>query len=295
MVIVDYSQTAISTLMAELKGRTDAEISTPLIRHMIINALRSYKVKYGKEYGNLVIACDNKKYWRKSIFPNYKANRKKARDDSGFDWHAIFEALNQVKVELDEHFPYALIDVDGAEADDVIASLVFWSQENNLQQNGLFEEPEPILIISGDHDFVQLQRYDNVKQYSPIQRNWVKAEDSADFVLMEHILSGDKGDGVPNFLSPDDTFITGKRQKPIRKKDLEVWRKQSIVEWEGTPNEQNVKRNAELIDLRNIPNDIQNAIINNYTVQLPSRNKSQLLNYFIANKMKNMIEHLGEF
>lgn len=295
MVIVDYSQTAISTLMAELKGRTDAEISTPLIRHMIINALRSYKVKYGKEYGNLVIACDNKKYWRKSIFPNYKANRKKARDDSGFDWHAIFEALNQVKVELDEHFPYALIDVDGAEADDVIASLVFWSQENNLQQNGLFEEPEPILIISGDHDFVQLQRYNNVKQYSPIQRNWVKAEDSADFVLMEHILSGDKGDGVPNFLSPDDTFVAGKRQKPIRKKDLEVWRKQSIVEWAGTPNEQNVKRNAELIDLRNIPNDIQNAIINNYTVQLPSRNKSQLLNYFIANKMKNMIEHLGEF
>ena len=65
MIIVDYSQTAISTLMAELRGRTDAEINTSLIRHMIVNALRSYKNKFGKEFGQLVIACDNKKYWRK--------------------------------------------------------------------------------------------------------------------------------------------------------------------------------------------------------------------------------------
>lgn len=295
MIIVDYSQTAISTLMAELRGRTDVEISTPLIRHMIINALRSYKVKYGNEFGNIVIACDNKKYWRKQIFPHYKANRKKARDDSGFDWHAIFEALNQIKQELAENFPYPVVEADTAEADDIIASLVLWTQENDLIQDGLDMEPQPVLILSGDHDFTQLQRYKNVKQYSPIQRKFVKADEPIERIVMEHILMGDKGDGVPNFMSPDDVFVSGGRQKPIRKKDLEEWKKLSISDWDGTPHEAGVRRNAMLVDFRNIPENIRESIINNYTSQKNTRDKSQLLNYFIAHKMKNMMEHITEF
>jgi len=295
MIIVDYSQTAISTLMAELRGRTDAEISTPLIRHMIVNALRSYKNKFGKEFGQLVIACDNKKYWRKQMFPYYKANRKKARDDSGFDWHAIFEALNQIKSELAEHFPYAVVEVDTAEADDIIASLVMWSQEHDLVQQGLEAEPQPVLILSGDHDFTQLQRYKNVKQYSPIHKKWVKATESIDEIVMEHILMGDKGDGVPNFMSPDDVFVSGGRQKPIRKKDLEQWKKLDVSHWNGTPHEAAIKRNIQMVDLRMIPQDIVQNIINNYTQQKDVRDKSQLLNYFIAHKMKNLMEHITEF
>lgn len=295
MIIVDYSQTAISTLMGELRGRTDVEISTPLIRHMIVNALRSYKVKYGNEFGNIVIACDNKKYWRKQVFPYYKANRKKARDDSGFDWHAIFEALNQIKQEIAEHFPYPVVEVDTAEADDIIATLAMWTQDNDLVQDGLDFEPQPVLILSGDHDFTQLQRYKNVKQYSPIHKKWVKAEESIDKIVMEHILMGDKGDGVPNFLSPDDVFVNGGRQKPIRKKDLEEWKKLSVSDWIGTPHEANILRNSKLVDLRNIPEDISKTIINNYTSQKDVRDKSHLLNYFIAHKMKNLMEHITEF
>jgi hypothetical protein len=295
MIIVDYSQTAISTLMGELRGRTDAEISTPLVRHMIVNALRSYKNKYGKEYGEIVIACDNKHYWRKKMFPYYKANRKKARDTSGFDWHAIFEALNQVKQELSEHFPYPVVEVESAEADDIIASLVLWTQDNDVVQEGLDVIAQPVLILSGDHDFTQLQRYKNVKQYSPIHKKWVKAEESIDKVVMEHILLGDKGDGVPNFLSPDDVFVSGGRQKPIRRKDLEEWKKLPISHWDGTQHETNIRRNANLVDLRNIPEDVKNNIINNYTSQKGVRDKSQLLNYFIAHKMKNLMEHITEF
>jgi hypothetical protein len=281
--------------MGELRGRTDVEISTPLIRHMIVNALRSYKVKYGNEFGNIVIACDNKKYWRKQVFPYYKANRKKARDDSGFDWHAIFEALNQIKQEISEFFPYPVIEVDTAEADDIIAALAVWTQENDLIQYGLDMEPQPVLILSGDHDFTQLQRYKNVKQYSPVHKKWVKAEESIDAVVMEHILMGDKGDGVPNFLSADDVFVSGGRQKPIRKKDLEQWKKLPISYWDGTPHEANIRRNAELVDLRNIPTPISDSIINSYTLQQGVRDKTNLLNYFIANKMKNLIEHITEF
>lgn len=295
MIIVDYSQTAISTLMAELRGRTDAEISTPLIRHMIVNALRSYKNKYGAEYGQIVIACDNRHYWRKKRFSYYKSNRKKARDASGFDWHAIFEALNQIKVEISENFPYPVIEAESAEADDVIASLVFWSQENDLVQEGLDMVPQPILIISGDHDFAQLQRYKNVKQYSPIHKKWIRLTATADVTLMEHILMGDKGDGIPNFMSDDDTFVNGKRQKPIRKKDLEQWRFANLSQWTGTQYEANLRRNADLIDLRNIPPDLVSEIINIFTTQKDVRDKSNLLNYFIANKMKNLLEHISDF
>jgi len=242
-----------------------------------------------------VIACDNKKYWRKQVFPYYKANRKKARDDSGFDWHAIFEALNQIKQEISEFFPYPVIEVDTAEADDIIAALAVWTQENDLIQYGLDMEPQPVLILSGDHDFTQLQRYKNVKQYSPVHKKWVKAEESIDAVVMEHILMGDKGDGVPNFLSADDVFVSGGRQKPIRKKDLEQWKKLPISHWDGTPHEANIRRNAELVDLRNIPTPISDSIINSYTLQQGVRDKTNLLNYFIANKMKNLIEHITEF
>jgi len=294
MIIVDYSQTAISTLMAELRGRTDAEISLPLIRHMIINAIRSYKTKFGDEYGDIVIACDNKNYWRKKIYPYYKANRKKARDDSGFDWHAIFEALNQIKLELSENFPYPVIEVDTAEADDIIATLVKWAQENELEQFGLDFEPQSILILSGDHDFAQLQRYKNVKQYSPIFKKWVKSKKPEE-ELMEKILLGDKGDGIPNFLSPDDTFVEGKRQKPIRRKDLSEWVKQPVSFWDGSEYEENIKRNIRMIDLRNIPEDISDEVINSYTQQKNVRDRSKLLNYFIAHKMKHLMEHITEF
>lgn len=281
--------------MAELRGRTDAEISTPLVRHMIVNAIRSYKNKYGNEFGNIVIACDNKKYWRKKMYPYYKASRKKTRDDSGFDWGAIFEALNLIKQELSEHFPYPLIEVDTAEADDIIASLVVWTQTNDLVQQGLEVVPQPVLILSGDHDFIQLQRYPNVKQYSPVLRKWVQAAGNPEHDLMEHILSGDKGDGVPNFLSPDDVFVSGGRQKPIKKKDLEEWRKLDVSHWDATSHAVNIKRNQQLIDLRYIPEDVVAGIIHSYVNQKDSRDRRHLLNYFITHKMKNLMENITEF
>ena len=281
--------------MAELRGRTDAEISTPLVRHMIVNAIRSYKNKYGNEFGNIVIACDNKKYWRKKLYPHYKASRKKTRDDSGFDWSAIFEALNLIKQELSEHFPYPVIEVDTAEADDIIASLVVWTQTHDLVQQGLEVVPQPVLILSGDHDFVQLQRYPNVKQYSPVLRKWVKAAGNPEHDLMEHILSGDKGDGVPNFLSPDDVFVSGGRQKPIKKKDLEEWRKLDISHWDATSHAVNIRRNQQLIDLRYIPEDVVAGIIHSYVNQKDNKDKRHLLNYFITHKMKNLMENITEF
>lgn len=292
MILIDYSQTAISTIMAEMRGHPNAEVNTPLIRHMIINALRNYKKSFGAQYGQMVIACDSKKNWRKGVFSHYKANRKKAREDSGFDWNAIYDALNQIKVELAEHFPYPVIEIDFAEADDVIASLVFYTQWPWRQPR-----LEPVLILSGDQDFAQLQRFDNVKQYSTVLSKWVTPGDGVtpQAFLMEHILTGDRGDGVPNFLSDADVFVAGKRQKPIRKKDLEQWRLGSVDDWRGTEHEERVLRNNQLVNLDCVPEDIQRDVINSYELQKASKDNSNLLEYFMAYRMRNFIELVSEF
>ncbi len=293
MIVVDYNQTAISSLMANLAGRRDVEVNIPLVRHMIINALRSYRKKFGPEFGDMVIACDNRHYWRRQYFPNYKANRKKSRDESGFDWNSIFEALHLVRSELTEHFPYPVIDVDGAEADDVIAVLAEYSQTMNT--DGLMPSAEPFLILSGDHDFQQLQKWNNVKQYAPVQKKFCKLKESPEAVLMEHIIMGDKGDGVPNILSCDDTFINGDRQRPIRKDKLAEWKTQKPEEFINSDEMwRNYQRNRELVDLSRIPEDIKESIIDSYEMQ-KGGDRSGLLNYFIANRMTQLIELVDEF
>jgi 5'-3' exonuclease len=293
VIVVDYNQTAISSLMANLAGRRDVEVNIPLVRHMIINALRSYRKKFGPEFGDMVIACDNRHYWRRQYFPNYKANRKKSRDESGFDWNSIFEALHLVRSELTEHFPYPVIDVDGAEADDVIAVLAEYSQTMNT--DGLMPSAEPFLILSGDHDFQQLQKWNNVKQYAPVQKKFCKLKESPEAVLMEHIIMGDKGDGVPNILSCDDTFINGDRQRPIRKDKLAEWKTQKPEEFINSDEMwRNYQRNRELVDLSRIPEDIKESIIDSYEMQ-KGGDRSGLLNYFIANRMTQLIELVDEF
>jgi 5'-3' exonuclease len=293
MIVVDFNQTAISNLMMEVGGRNDIEIQVPLLRHMILNSIRSYKKKFGKEYGELVIACDNQTYWRREYFPYYKAGRKKAREDSGFDWKTIFEALNLIRSELEVFFPYKVINVDGAEADDIIAVLAEWSQTNDTNSI-LFNEPKPFLILSGDHDFIQLQKYENVKQFSPIHKKFVKPEISPEKYIFEHIIRGDKGDGVPNVLSDDDSIVTGTRQKAIRQDKIDVWYK----DFEAMPQDANFKKNYErnkmLVSFDSIPSKVKTAIINSY-VDKPNKDKSKLLNFFIEHKMKNMLELIEEF
>lgn len=295
MIVVDYSQTAISNFMAEIGGRTDIDVQVPLLRHMILNSIRGYNKKFGNEFGKLVIAVDNQSYWRRQEFPLYKAGRKKARDESGLDWKAIFEALNLIREELNAVFPYKVVNVDGAEADDVIAVLAEWSQTNDCMGGTVFEdEPKPFLIISGDHDFIQLQKYKNVKQFSPIQKKFVKADVSPKQYVFEHTIKGDKGDGVPNVLSADDSIITGERQRPITAKKLEAWYKDPTTMPQDDEFKARFERNKTMVDFDRIPQRIKDAIINNYTSQ-PDKNKSMLLDFFIKHKMKNMMEVIEEF
>lgn len=292
MIVVDFNQVGIANLMVELGGRKDININLPLIRHMILNSIRGYKQKFGSKYGDLVIACDNRTYWRRSVFEHYKANRKKDREESGYDWKAIFDALATVREELDKVFPYPVINVEGAEADDVIATLAEWSQTNDL--DGMLEEPKPFLILSGDHDFGQLQKYTNVVQYSPIQKKFLKPDRRPEAYVIEHIIRGDTGDGIPNVLSDDTCIVEGRRQKPIMTKKLDEWINDPSKMPSDDAFKTNYERNKVLVDFTMIPMSVKTAIINNFMGQ-PKKDRSQLMNFFMQHRMKMMLEVISEF
>ncbi len=293
MILIDYNQISISNLMAELNNRPTDNIDFDLVRHMILNTIRGYRKRWHEEYGELVIACDNRRYWRRQVFPYYKASRKKVREDSGFDWNTIFDCLGTIRQELDEYMPYPVIDVNGAEADDVIGTLAEYSQDNDLSEN-LFEEPKPMLIISGDHDFQQLQKYSNVKQWSPLRKKFVVLNSSADEVLMEHIITGDKGDGVPNILSEDDCFTTGKRQRPIRKTLLAEWKSKRPEEWVTGDMAAAYIRNKQMVDLSQTPQDIKDEIVLQYELQ-KNKGRGDVADYFSKFNLNRLMESINEF
>lgn len=284
MILLDLSQVMISNIVVQVGQHTNA-IQPDLVRHMVINTIRSLKTKFGPEYGELVIACDDRKYWRREVFPPYKGNRKADREKSSIDWPALFDILNQIKQELKDNFPYRVIQVEGAEADDVIASicLEFGSELNNNNN---------IMILSGDKDFVQLQHFGNVVQHDPVRKRDVTSNDPQKF--KDHlILSGDRGDGIPNVLSPDNCIIEGLRQKPLRETKIEEILK---ADFNTLPEDikRNWKRNALLIDLFMIPDPLRQKIIAEYHAQ-EGKPRDKMFNYFIQHKMKLLMESIGDF
>ena len=281
MILVDYSGICLATILIT------KNLDEGMIRHMTLNSLRMYNKKFRDDYGQMILACDGANNWRRSYFPQYKANRRKGRDESTFDWNEAFRIMHKIKDEIRENFPYKVIHLEGCEADDVIGTLVEQTQE--------FGNYEDVMIVSSDGDFKQLQRYDNVKQFSPMLKKFV-VDDNPRLNLQEKILKGDTGDGVPNVLSDDDTLVDGRRQTPLSKK-----KKEAIIEdlAEGellyaASWYRNYQRNETLIDLTKTPDDLKQKIINSYNDD-PIGDKTKVFPYLVANRMKQLIESVQEF
>ena len=290
MIIVDLSQVMLSNLMMQIGNHTNAKIEENMVRHMVLNSLRSYNSKFSDEYGEMVIACDNTNIWRKQIFPYYKANRKKNRENSEMDWKAVFECLGKIRTELKEFFPYRVIDIETAEADDIIATLV---TIHPATIESFIDTSDDVLILSGDKDFIQLHKHSYVKQYDPVRKKWITHDDPNRY-LAEHILKGDSGDGVPNILSPDNCFVVGERQKPMTQKKIDAFIELGLDGKVDHPMARNYYRNKQLIDLSMIPNEVKEKILESYEAQA-NKGRDKMFNYFISNKLKNLMEHLGEF
>ena len=287
MILIDLNQVLLASVMTLLKQQKDNSLDENLFRHMVLNSLRLHIKAFRKDYGEVVLCCDSQKYWRRDVFSHYKAGRKKYREKSDLDWSAIFGMLDIIRGELKENFPYKVVNVEGAEADDVIGTLA-----------PLYVAHENVLIISSDGDFIQLQRYnkDNSKykiaQYNPNLKKFIKSEDP-NFDLKEKIIRGDKGDGIPNIYSPADCFVNEIRQKPITKGIFDNLLKEDFSKWPSAVQE-GFLRNELLIDLSKIPHEISTKIINTFDSIKPAP-KQKMLTYFIEKKLKNLMDVIGEF
>lgn len=286
MILIDYSGIAVSGVFSQAKPD---KIEENFIRHIILNSLRMYNLKYRDKYGSMVIACDGGS-WRKDYFAEYKGARRKNREASALDWTEIFRIINKIKDEISEYLPYAVIQHPKAEADDVIACLVETTQQ--------FGNYEPVMIISADKDFIQLQKYDNVQQFSPLTKKLVSDKNPQRY-LLEHVFKGDSSDGVPNVLSADKVFLEeGSRQTPLRAKQIEEWCKaisnnnlQAVM-----PDNiyRNYIRNLNVIDLDKTPDDIKTGILHAYN-NAPLKSNSKVLNYLIAQRCNLLISCVNEF
>ena len=274
------NQISVASLMMHLNMTKQKTVDEDMVRHMILNSVRLYRNMFKEKYGEVVLTYDSRHYWRRDFFPQYKASRRKSREKDLKDWDNIFGALNMIKAEFKENLPYKYLEVYGAEADDIIATLC----KNNQDEN--------IMIVSGDKDFIQLHKYPKVKQYSPILKKFVKDHNPTTYIK-EHILKGDTSDGVPNVLSPDNTFVDSIRQRPLGRKKIETW---LDIHIDDLPEEvkRNYQRNDKLINLDNIPAELEKEILDDYD-GATFGDRSKLLNYFIQTRLKNLTETIGEF
>ncbi len=274
--LVDFSQIFIGSYMTASKFTS---VDMDVIRPAVLNVLRLYRTKFVSEFGELILCCDSRKSWRKELFPNYKASRKKTRSAAPVDWENLYECLNLLKEELVEWFPYQVLEVEKAEADDIIAVLVELANERTL-------------ILSSDKDFVQLHAF-NVRQYSPMQKKFVEGD--AKWSLHEKLIKGDVGDGVPNIMSDDNVFIDeGRRQKPITKKKIDAWFELDPDMYCDAEMLRNYNRNKQLIDLSEVPESVRINIREQFETTAVGDRK-RLLTYFINHRLKNLTENLSEF
>lgn len=282
-ILVDYNQVVLASLFASIGNHTNVDIDENLIRHMFLNSIRSNRKKFAKDYGEIVVCCDGKNTWRKEAYPYYKANRKKSRDESEIDWSNLFNIMNTIRDELREYFPYKVIHIDRCEADDIIGTVVH--ENGTLLNTG----GEKFLVLSGDKDYIQLQKYSNVDQYDPIRKRWIR-NDNPEKYLKEHILKGDTGDGIPNILSADNCLAVGERQKPMTQKRIHQFNQGEF----NDETARNYERNKMLIDLSEIPQNYQAQIMESYN-QEKGIGREHLFNFFTKMKLRNLITDIQDF
>jgi 5'-3' exonuclease len=320
MILIDYSGTAITQIMGALQGDNTAVIEPDTFRHLYLYNLLEVKKKYGKRFGNIVFGVDNKQYWRKAMYPHYKCYRKKTKEDQGYDWNMIHHCMDTLKAELTEVFPYPVIDAPFAEADDVIYTMAEWSHLNSGKEDMFGErEPEQTLVIASDTDLVHCQKFPEVKQLSPYTKEQVlpvlersvkgvkeKYKVPLDHFLIDHILTGDSGDSIPNILTEDDFFAkkladpdTKVRQASVTAKIKEFYLNQleehgEIREYRSKEEEKNFKRNKRLVDLAEIPQRVKDKVLAVYHEQT-GKDRSKLLDYFTQHRLKNLLDDIQEF
>lgn len=290
MILVDFNGVAMGTI-----NSMNLPPDEGLLRHTILNTLRSIYTKHKAKYGEMVLCCDSSS-WRRDYYEFYKYKRRADRDSSDKEqayWSKVFDIIGTVRSEIRDFLPWKVIHVSGAEGDDIIAALTQRTQEFGMH--------EDVMIIAADSDYKQLQIFDNVKQYSPQQKKMV-VEKQPHKWLFEAIVKGQGGkDGVPNIRTHDSFFkdkIEGNasRQKVISAKQLDTWweARNDLENAMSADEYRNFIRNRTLIDFNHIPEDLIERIFAQYD-EYETPPFGGVLKYFISRKLKNLIDNINDF
>ena len=276
IILIDNNQIILSSIFTAAKT-AQSEDDYGFIRHLVLNTYRKYLSKFRRDYGELVICNDSKNVWRKDFFPQYKKNRSERQKKSKFDWGKIFNELHTIREEMKDVFPYRFVQVERAEADDIIAVIA---------KN--FHHKEKIMIVSSDKDFQQLQRYPNVEQYSPSKKGILRCDDPYDF-LLDHVVRGDSSDGVPNAISDDAVFVEGRRQTRLTNKKIEELKEVGFQQEDNF-----MERNQKLIDLTMVPDYIEEETMRQMETEV-SGDRSKILDYMMKYRLRSLIDNLEDF
>ena len=265
MIIIDLSQILHAAVHSDMKTNGTKMPSERGIRIYVLNKIQYVRSKFIREFGKeTVIAVDNNS-WRKEVFPHYKYKRKEDRKDDNLNWDVIHGYFSNIKAELKEHFPYAIMDVYGAEGDDIVAVMC-----RSLAK--------PVIIIGQDKDYFQLHGKGNIKQYCPIKDVLMTSVVSEiPYNLFTHICRGDTSDGICSMINPSNCFVEGIRQKSLYKTYIEEAydnaKKGRLKEFLGKQTHKRFLENKTLIDFRCIPSDLSTKIIDTYNnYEIPQTN-----------------------
>jgi len=309
VILIDFSQVYLAPIFLDAAAKSCAQNPSPesrdMMMHMVLNTIRAQQVMHKSKYGSEVVVAFDSSSWRKDVFPYYKWARKQKRatDDSGINWDFVFETSAYIQQALRDHFPYNVISVDKAEADDIIGAICKHKDENREEQEeNIFGdvEADPILIVSSDKDHFQLHRYKNVRQWSPLTKKLVKPERKPQHALIEKIVRGDAGDGVCSIKCPDNwfTLTEKKRAAPISTKYLQTFfdAKNPIDACLTEEERRNYLRNEMLVSYEHTPKEIYNTIIECYNNQRGKKvDKMKLMNFFVSHKMNVLYSKIGDF
>lgn len=289
-ILLDFSQIVLSACHVfenELSVyNQDKDGAKNILRHVILSQILHWRTKYHDSYGEVIVCCDGKNYWRKNIFPQYKANRKKAKRESIIDWGLVFGMMDTLIEDLRSFFTYKVLKVDGAECDDVISTLIRSARENGSD--------EPFMIVSADKDFLQLQRFPRVWQVSPMRKTAVVSKNpEAD--LAEKIIRGDAGDGIPSVLNDDCAYVdeTYKSSRMSRKM-FERLMSEGYDNCSDRVIKAHWERNRTLIDFRFIPAEITSAILKRFA-EPPQGNKVKMFNYLTEKRCYKLLDRIEDF
>lgn len=258
ILIIDINNIAYAMYHVAMKERTkfyNHYTNLDYFQYLVFVKIKNIKLRFPT--AEIVLAVDSES-WRKKYFKYYKARRIIAKVKSKYSFDDMFEIVNETLKDIKNIFPYKVIKTKYAEADDIIGTLINTYGNTDIK----------FVIVSRDKDFMQLQKYNNVKQYDPITNKFVLC-DNPYYYLKSHIIMGDSGDDIPNILSDRDTFmIDNKRQKSCGIKKVNDILDEGLEEFLNSNNTYRKRygENQKLIELSidTIPKSIWRRTLNQY-------------------------------